>query len=403
MEKMRFPTHIQWGFSPLNTVASPPASGLSPTTMTTPYDSRDLEARTEAQRKRFSDRGTVNGNDDGETQSREKGQIEAEDAGYGDSSATYWNLYASETEISDQKLVETLTGDTNSMLFLNSIFSAIIAGFIIETYKALQPDNDQETVCLLSQLVSQGNSSQQSSQSCPGPYPGGPSPAAIRSNILLVISFFLAIMSALACTLIQQWCREFTKYASPRVAPHKRGRVRTYLFQGLERFYMRRFMYGVYFLLHTSVFLFFCGVSDYLHDVYPTVGMISWYCVTALAVVYGALSIAPLIIGNCPYQTALTPPLQFGYRLLFFPGRVVWWCLRRAQKEDFQGGKTSISTKAIFLWKRRIRKRRTSTLMPWNGSSRTMTSAILIWTDFYSDSQDISTHRSLLLKTCRSN
>ncbi|KAH8989443.1 hypothetical protein EDB92DRAFT_1868275, partial [Lactarius akahatsu] len=81
------------------------------------------------------------------------------------------------------------------LLFLNSIFSAIIAAFIMETYKALQPNNNQETVCLLSQLVSQENS-QQPSRFCPSPYPGGPSAAVIRSNILLVISFFLAMMSA---------------------------------------------------------------------------------------------------------------------------------------------------------------------------------------------------------------
>ncbi len=32
----------------------------------------------------------------------------------------YWKLYGSEAETSDQKLVETLTGDTNSMLILVS-------------------------------------------------------------------------------------------------------------------------------------------------------------------------------------------------------------------------------------------------------------------------------------------
>ncbi|KAH9169432.1 hypothetical protein EDB89DRAFT_1471460 [Lactarius sanguifluus] len=317
--------------------------------MTTPHDSRDLEARTEAQRRWLSNQATFDRNDEGNTQAREKTQGKAEEAEYGDSSATYWNLYASETEISDQKLVETLTGDTNSLLFLNSIFSAIIAAFIIETYKALQPDNNQETVCLLSQLVSQENSSQQPSRFCPSPYPGGPSAAVIRSNILLVVSFFLAMTSALACTFIQLWCREYTKYASPRVAPHKRGRVRTYLFQGLERFDMRRFMYGVHVLLHTSVFLFFCGFSDYLHDAYPRVGMISWCCIAALAVVYSALSIAPLIIGNCPYQTALTPPLQFGYRLLFFPGRVIWWCLWGRTKGTFPGRKDLHFNKSHFL------------------------------------------------------
>ncbi|KAH9055759.1 hypothetical protein EDB87DRAFT_1279522 [Lactarius vividus] len=333
---------------PLTTVASLPASGFYPTTMTTLHDLGDLEARTEAaQRRWFSRQATVHGNDEGTPQAKKR-QGEAEDAEYGDSSATYWNLYTSEAEINDQKLVETLAGDTNSLMFLNSIFSAIIAAFIIETYKALQPDNNQETVCLLSQLVSQENSSQRPSRFCPSPYPEGPSAAVIRSNILLVLSFFLAMMSALACTLIQLWCREYTKYASPRVAPHKRGRVRTYLFQGLERFEMRRFMYGVHFLLHTSVFLFFCGVSDYLHDAYPRVGMISWCCVGALTVVYSALSIAPLIIGNCPYQTALTPPLQFGYRLLFFPGRAIWW-LWDGTKATFPGRKDLHFNKSHFL------------------------------------------------------
>ncbi|KAH8989442.1 hypothetical protein EDB92DRAFT_869039 [Lactarius akahatsu] len=108
-------------------------------------------------------------------------------------------------------------------------------------------------------------------------------------------------------------------------------------------------MYGVHVLLHTSVFLFFCGVSDYLHDAYPRVGMISWCCVAALTVVYSALSIAPLIIGNCPYQTALTPPLQFGYRPLFFPGRVIWWCLWGGTKGTFPGRKDLHFNKSHFL------------------------------------------------------
>ena len=211
----------------------------------------------------------------------------------------------------------------------NGIFSSIIASFIIQTSQSLQPDNGQETLCLLSQLVP--NSTQQSSQFCSNPYPGAPSEAAIRSNILLFLSFILAMISVLACALIQQWCREFLHYAYPRAAPHKRGRVRTYLLQGLNQFHMKRFMYVVHGLLHISVFLFFCGVSDYLHVVYPRVGLISWYCIVTVSAAYLALSILPLLIGNCPYQTALTPALRFGTKLLLFPGRMVWHaqCMRQ--------------------------------------------------------------------------
>ncbi|KAH9976977.1 hypothetical protein BJV77DRAFT_563395 [Russula vinacea] len=57
---------------------------------------------------------------------------------YGDTSSAYWKLYRSEAEINDKNLVETLMGNTNSMVFLNSLFSSIVASFIIEIYKILQ-------------------------------------------------------------------------------------------------------------------------------------------------------------------------------------------------------------------------------------------------------------------------
>ena len=142
------------------------------------------------------------------------------------------------------------------------------------------------------------------------------------------------MMSVLARSLLQQWCREYMKFAYPRVAPHKRGRARTYLLQGLNQFYIKRFMYGVHLSLHISIFLFFSGVSDHLHYLYPRVGMISWYCVITSAVVYVALGISHLIIGNCPYQTALTPPLRFCTRLLLFFDPAVWRWLWRCQKKD---------------------------------------------------------------------
>src|ERR1700761_4447299 len=126
----------------------------------------------------------------------------------------------------------------------NSIFSSIIASFIIQASSALQPDNSQETVCLLSQLVPPGNPTPSSSQYCP-PYPEKPAPALVRSNILFVISFFLSMSIVVACGLTEQWCDEFMKNAYPRIAPHKRGRVRSYLFEGLKTFQMKDIMYGI--------------------------------------------------------------------------------------------------------------------------------------------------------------
>ncbi|KAN0109645.1 hypothetical protein V8E52_009082, partial [Russula decolorans] len=155
-----------------------------------------------------------------------------------DTSATYWKLYGYEAKIYDKNFVESLMGNTNSMVFLNTLFSAIVAAFIIEVYKTLSSTNSQPTVII-------------------------PHGSAIRINIVLFLSFFLSMVSAVACALIQQWCYEYMKFAYPRAAPHERGRVRTYLFQGLNLFPMRRFMYGTHALLHISVILFFWAIGEF--------------------------------------------------------------------------------------------------------------------------------------------
>jgi hypothetical protein len=144
----------------------------------------------------------------------------------------------------------------------------------------------------------------------------------------MFLSLFMNMISVLASVLIQQWCREFMKYAYPRAAPHKRGRVRTYLYRGLNQFQLRTFMYGVHVLVHLSVFLFFWALSDFLYTVNTTVGEIARYCLFALVAVYMALSVSPLIISNSPYHTVLTTPLRYGGLAILFFCRFMWRLLR---------------------------------------------------------------------------
>ena len=161
------------------------------------------------------------------------------------------------------------------------MFSTIVASFLIETYKTLTPVS------------------------------GSPAtPSAIRVNIILFLSLFFSVISALASTLIRQWAREYLQYSQPSAAPHKRGRVRAYLFDGLSRFQMKRLIYGVPVLLHFAVFLFFYALSEWLYSINVPVGTTARYCFVALFAVYMALSVLPLIVRNSPYQTALTTPLQ---------------------------------------------------------------------------------------------
>ncbi|KAI0276697.1 hypothetical protein BGY98DRAFT_688369 [Russula aff. rugulosa BPL654] len=124
-----------------------------------------------------------------------------------------------ESERHDKALVDSWKSNTNSLLILTGLFSSIVASFLIETYKTLTP------------------ASGSNSQSVPA--------SAVRVNIFLFLSLFFSVTSALASTLIQQWAREYLHYSQPSAPPHKRGRVRAYLFDGLSRFQMRRLTYGV--------------------------------------------------------------------------------------------------------------------------------------------------------------
>ncbi|KAH9984592.1 hypothetical protein BJV77DRAFT_1089308 [Russula vinacea] len=81
-----------------------------------------------------------------ETGAVRNSRVDPKSPKYGDTSATYWKLYASEAEINDMNLVKSLMGNTNSMVLLNSLFSSIVASFIIEIYKTLLPaSNGQQT------------------------------------------------------------------------------------------------------------------------------------------------------------------------------------------------------------------------------------------------------------------
>jgi len=161
-----------------------------------------------------------------------------------------------------------------------------------------------------------------------------PSLAAIRVNILMFLSLFFSVTSALVSTLIQQWAREYLQYSQLNAASHKRRRIRTYLFNGLSQFQMRRLNYTVPILLHIAVFLFFFSLSDWLHIINGLVGATARCCFIALLAVYVTLSILPLIVRNAPYQTPLTTPIRGCISLIHFSYVVLLRLVGRSSRED---------------------------------------------------------------------
>ena len=105
---------------------------------------------------------------------------------------------------------------------------------------------------------------------------------------------------------MQQWARRYQELAQRRGAFHRRGRMRAYIFDGINRFKMARVVAAMLKLLHLSVFLFFAGVVDFLFPIYPTLAYATLGCIMIFALPYAILTVLPNIHLNCPYGTPLS-------------------------------------------------------------------------------------------------
>ncbi|KAH9030550.1 hypothetical protein EDB84DRAFT_1602354 [Lactarius hengduanensis] len=231
-----------------------------------------------------------------------KTQTSAEN--YGDPSDKLWSMYLTEAKKEDGQITKKWTEDTNGVLVFTGLFSTIVAAFITESYKKLSPDSGDQTVKLLTQLVNFSAGVPIVVQNNPPPFKA---PASIvRVNVMWFLSLILSLSCALLATLMQQWARRYLEYAQHRGAPRRRARIRAYMFEGVEKFHLSQAVEAIPLLLHTSVFLFFAGLIDFLVPINKVVAFSALGCVVVFALIYAILTLLPSLHLNCPYRTPLS-------------------------------------------------------------------------------------------------
>src|SRR6266702_2891715 len=238
-------------------------------------------------------------------------------------------MYLTEAEKQDTQVTESWKGDTDGILvFVSScavplvhihrlkhvlktgLFSATVAAFILESYKMLSPDSGDTTNALLAQisvqLVNISNGTPLATVAAQSGQPFKPTASAVKVNVLWFLSLILSLNCALSATLMQQWARRYRELAQRRGAFHRRGRMRAYIFDGINRFGMARAVATMPTLLHISVFLFFAGLAEFLFPIYTTVAYTTLGCIMVFALAYAILTVLPIIYLNCPYGTPLS-------------------------------------------------------------------------------------------------
>ena len=137
----------------------------------------------------------------------------------------------------------------------------------------------------------------------PPPYPAfRPNSSDVRVNAFWFMSLVFSLVAALFATLVQQWVRDYIHVFQRYGNPLKGARLRQYLYEGVERWYMPRVARSVPGLVHVSLFLFFAGLVDSLFSTYTTVGVTTLIPITICTSFYVFSMFAPVINPQCPFR-----------------------------------------------------------------------------------------------------
>jgi hypothetical protein len=289
-----------------------------------------------------------------------------------DSEKEMWTTYLEEVKEPDRRITDTWKEDANALVvfvrpnplispFLvmtaskTGLFSAIVAAFIIESYKKLSPDSGDETVVLLRQISQQlANSTNGTFPPATGIKPSPPSTHLICVNAMWLMSLVFSISSALFATLLQQWARRYIQKPQIPRELNQRARVRSFLYDGTEKFKMRPVVEIAPTLLHVSVFLFFVGLGIFFVPINKTVGIVVSVAIGLFGVAYLTITILPCIKHNCPYRTPMTVFCWYLWHSSFLVAdRFLRWAVERLHDglvQDNSGSEMSTTQQLLVNW-----------------------------------------------------
>jgi hypothetical protein len=124
----------------------------------------------------------------------------------------------------------------------------------------------------------------------------------------------MSLSCALWATSLHQWARRYIRVTQPaRCSPEKRARIRAFFADGVDKMHMPWAVEGLPALLHLSLFLFFGGLVIFLFNVDREVFLcvVSW--IGLFSMVYGLITLLPLIRQDSPYYSPLSILTWFSY------------------------------------------------------------------------------------------
>ena len=181
----------------------------------------------------------------------------------------------------------------------------------------LQPDPAQQTayymqqnVAMLAQISRQISSiapQLATPATPPPPFPTfKPLASDVRANVFWFMALIFSLSAALLATLVQQWVRDYMHVFQRYDDPLKSARLRQYLYDGVEGWYMPVLAGAVPGLLHVSLILFFIGLVDFLLNINTTIGVSTTIPIGICGLFYIFTMFAPIVYPQSPYQNSFS-------------------------------------------------------------------------------------------------
>jgi Family of unknown function (DUF6535) len=168
----------------------------------------------------------------------------------------------------------------------------------------------QQNVAMLAQISQQISSiSPQFAipSSPPPPYPAfSPSSSNLRVNVFWFMALIFSLSAALLAILVQKWVRDYMHVFQRYSDPLKSARLRQYLHEGCEKWYMPVVAEAVPGLLHISLFLFLVGLGDFILNINTTVGLCTIVPIGFSGLLYIFTMFASVIYPQSPYQNSFS-------------------------------------------------------------------------------------------------
>ncbi|KAI0789548.1 hypothetical protein C8Q75DRAFT_807174 [Abortiporus biennis] len=222
-----------------------------------------------------------------------------------------WRMFQKCISQQDEDLVRGWRDEMDGLLIFSGLFSAVVTTFVVDSYKALQPDPNATTNLLLLQISAQLGSLSSSNgflNSTVSPASLADITAAIaptilasKVNALWIASLIFSLATAVIAIVVRQWLREYLIH--PTGTPRQLARIRQLRYSKLHSWGVPYIIATLPMLLQVSLALFLIGLLYQLWDLNTSVAIIATiFTAMTLAFIFGT-SLIPAIILDCPYRT----------------------------------------------------------------------------------------------------